>query len=91
VAAGDGSTQRHRYGPAPLRVIPPPPAPSRPRRTPPPVVFSTYPGARYEDDAPTTLTEGARRNYTASALTLNKSKMEVRPHGEGSPEREVPL
>lgn len=25
----------------------------------------------------------------ASALTLKKSKMEVRPHGEGIPDREV--
>jgi hypothetical protein len=42
-AAGDRSEQRHQYGPAGYRVIPPPPAPSRGRRTPPPGVFSTRP------------------------------------------------
>jgi hypothetical protein len=67
VAAGDRSTQRHQYGPAGLRVIPPPPAPSRGRRTPTPGVFSTRPtgSLRRHRTHHTHRAQQAHRTYTA--------------------------
>jgi hypothetical protein len=70
VATGDGSTQRHQYGPAVTRVIPPPPAPSRGRRTPPRVVFSTHPtgSLRRRLTHHTHRARQAHRTYTAIIL-----------------------
>jgi hypothetical protein len=82
VAAGDGSTQRHQYGPAITRVIPPSPAPSRGRRTPPPRHRCATPYGLRSATAGLLHSHRARqahRTYTAIApppstpITLNRS------------------
>ena len=67
-AAGDESTARHQYGPAVAGVIPPPPAPSRERRTPP-VTFSARPTGSPSKvtDLLNSESQQAERRYTAVA------------------------